>query len=161
MTRRPSPWKLSGVGGNRWERRFIPRHSACKSWPMGAAAMVRGCGCGKLNFRNWPRNWASPSKFATYPRRLANGTRSSTGCSPLLGMNWSGKPLVSHEVIVNLIKATKTAQGLRVEAEIDHTIYPAGQKVSDEQMAQINLTTESFHGEWNYTIAPLQQQLKL
>src|SRR6202045_5283435 len=49
----------------------------------------------------------------------------------------------------------------RVEAEIDHTIYPAGQKVSDEQMAQINLTMESFHGEWNYTIAPLQQQLKL
>jgi Rhodopirellula transposase DDE domain len=42
-------------------------------------------------------------------------------------MNWSGKPLVSHEVIVNLIKATTTAQGLRVEAEIDHTIYPAGQ----------------------------------
>jgi hypothetical protein len=76
-------------------------------------------------------------------------------------MNWSGKPLVSHEVIVNLIKATTTAQGLRVEAEIDHTIYPAGQKVSDEQMAQINLTTESFHGEWNYTIAPFQQQLKL
>src|SRR5271170_594115 len=80
MTRQPSPWKLSGVGGNRWERRFIPRHSACKSWPMGAAAMVRGCGCGKLNFRNWPRNWASPSKFATSHRRLANGTKSSTGC---------------------------------------------------------------------------------
>ena len=78
-----------------------------------------------------------------------------------ISMNWSGKPLVSHEVIVNLIKATKTAQGLRVEAEIDHTIYPAGQKVSDEQMAQINLTMDSFHGDWNYTIAPLQQQLKL
>ena len=52
-------------------------------------------------------------------------------------MNWSGKPLVSHEVIVDLIKATKTAQGLRVEAEIDPNIYPAGQKVSDEEMAQI------------------------
>jgi hypothetical protein len=48
---------------------------------------------------------------------------------PFISMNWSGKPLVSHEVIVNLIKATTTAQGLRVEAEIDHTIYPAGQKV--------------------------------
>ena len=46
-------------------------------------------------------------------------------------------------MIVNLIKATKTAQGLRVEAEIDHTIYPAGQKVRDEQMAQINLTMMS------------------
>jgi hypothetical protein len=48
-----------------------------------------------------------------------------------------------------------------VEAEIDPNIYPAGQKVSDEEMAQLNLTTESFHGEWNYTIAPLQQQLQL
>ena len=74
-----------------------------------------------------------------------------------ISMNWSGKPLVSHEVIVNLIKATTTAQGLRVEAEIDHTIYPAGQKVSDEQMAQINLTTESFHGEWN--ISAIQSTL--
>jgi len=70
-------------------------------------------------------------------------------------------PWSANEVIVNLIKATKTAQGLRVEAEIDHTIYPAGQKVSDEQMAQVNLTMESFHGEWNYTIAPRQQQLQL
>jgi hypothetical protein len=48
-----------------------------------------------------------------------------------------------------------------VEAEIGHTIYPAGQKVSDEQMAQINLTKESFHNESNHAIAPLQQQLKL
>ena len=48
-----------------------------------------------------------------------------------------------------------------MDAEIDLNIYPAGQKVSGEEMAQINLTTESFHGEWNYTIAPRQQQLKL
>jgi Rhodopirellula transposase DDE domain len=78
-----------------------------------------------------------------------------------ISMNWSGKPLVSHEVIVNLIKATKTRQGLRVDAEIDRNLYPAGQKISDEEMAQLNLTKESFHGEWNYTIAPLQQQLQL
>ena len=76
-------------------------------------------------------------------------------------MNWSGQPLVSHEVIVNLIKATKTAKGLRVQAEIDRNLYPAGQKVSDEEMAQLNLKKERFHGEWNYTIAPLQQQLKM
>jgi len=78
-----------------------------------------------------------------------------------ISMNWSGQPLVSHEVIVNLIKATKTAKGLRVQAEIDRNLYPAGQKVSDEEMAQLNLKKESFHGEWNYTIAPLQQQLKM
>jgi hypothetical protein len=48
-----------------------------------------------------------------------------------------------------------------VEAQIGHTICPAGQKVSDERMAQINLTMESFHGEWNYSTAPLQEQLNL
>jgi hypothetical protein len=76
-------------------------------------------------------------------------------------LNWSGRPLVSHEVIVNLIKATKTAQGLRVEAEIDTNLYPAGVKVTDEEIAQLNLTKESFHGEWNYTISPRQRQLTL
>lgn len=72
-----------------------------------------------------------------------------------ISLNWSGKPLVSHEVIVNLIKATTTAKGLRVEAAIDRNLYPAGQKVSDEEMALLNLTKDSFHGEWNYTITPL------
>jgi hypothetical protein len=78
-----------------------------------------------------------------------------------ISMNWSGQPLVSHEVIVNLIKSTKTAQGLRVEAEIDRNLYPAGVKVSDEQIAQLKITKDGFHGEWNYTISPLQQQFKM
>jgi transposase len=78
-----------------------------------------------------------------------------------ISLNWSAQPLVSHEVIVNLIKATTTAKGLRVEAEIDRNVYPAGQKVTDQEMALVNLTKDSFHGEWNYTIAPRQHQLKL
>src|SRR6516165_1380703 len=60
-----------------------------------------------------------------------------------ISMNWSGKPLVSHEVIVDLIKATKTAQGLRVDADIDLNISPAGQTGSDEQMSNDTPTTES------------------
>jgi len=78
-----------------------------------------------------------------------------------ISMNWSGQPLVSHEVIVNLIKATKTAQGLRVDAEIDRNLYPAGVKVSDEEIARLNLRKDEFHGDWNYTISPLQQQLRM
>ena len=78
-----------------------------------------------------------------------------------ISMNWSGQPLVSHEVIVNLIRATRTAKGLRVEAEIDRNLYPPGRKVSDKEMEGINLAKETFHGEWNYTISPLQQQLKM
>ena len=75
--------------------------------------------------------------------------------------NWRGQPLISHEVIINLIKATTTSKGLRVEAALDDRQYPAGEKVSDEELARVNLTRAEFHGEWNYTISPRQQKLKL
>lgn len=75
--------------------------------------------------------------------------------------NWRGQPLISHEVIVNLIKATTTSRGLRVEAAVDDRAYPAGEKVTDEELARVNLTRSEFHGEWNYTISPRQGQLQL
>ena len=68
---------------------------------------------------------------------------------------------MSHEVIVNLIKATTTVQGLKVDAAIDTNEYPSGVTISDEEMADINIVKDKFHGDWNYTIAPLQQQLTL
>ena len=68
--------------------------------------------------------------------------------------NWRGKPLVSYQAIVQLIAATTTRTGLNVKSEIDTAIYPPGIKVSDSDMAAINLSPHAFHGEWNYTIAP-------
>jgi len=72
-------------------------------------------------------------------------------------MNWRGKPLVSHQVIVQLIGATTTETGLTVCCELDANRYPKGIKVSDEEMQAINITRDEFHGEWNYTISPNQQ----
>jgi transposase len=71
-----------------------------------------------------------------------------------ISQNWRGRPLVSHEVIVNLIAATTTETGLRVACELDRNSYPSGIKVSKEDMAGINLRKDKFHGEWNYTILP-------
>jgi transposase len=71
-----------------------------------------------------------------------------------IAMNWRGKPLVSVAAIVSLIAATTSRSGLRVRSEIDHGTYPAGIKISDEQMARINLQRHRFHGDWNYTIRP-------
>ena len=71
-----------------------------------------------------------------------------------ISQNWRGKPLVSHQVIVNLIAATTTKTGLRVRSEIDPGKYPKGVKVSDEEVAAIRLERDQFHGEWNYTILP-------
>jgi hypothetical protein len=68
--------------------------------------------------------------------------------------NWRGKPLVSHQVIVQLIGATKTETGLKVTCEIDGSLYPKGIKVSDEEMETLNIRRADFHGEWNYTISP-------
>jgi transposase len=71
--------------------------------------------------------------------------------------NWRGKPLVSHEAIVSLIAATKTAAGLRVRCELDTGHYPKGVRVSDDELAGVNLHRDDFHGEWNYTISPRGQ----
>jgi hypothetical protein len=68
--------------------------------------------------------------------------------------NWRGQPLVSHEVIVNLIAATTTDSGLRVQAQLDATAYRAGRKVTDAELAAVNLQRHTFHGDWNYTILP-------
>ena len=71
-----------------------------------------------------------------------------------ISQNWRGKPLVSHQVIVNLIAATTTKTGLRVRAEIDPRKYPKGVKVTDQEVASIRIERDKFHGDWNYTIHP-------
>ena len=71
-----------------------------------------------------------------------------------ISQNWRGRPLVSHEVVVNLIAATTTETGLKVACELDRNSYPPGIKVSKEDMAGISLREDKFHGEWNYTILP-------
>jgi len=71
-----------------------------------------------------------------------------------ISQNWRGKPLISHEVIVNLIAATTTTTGLQVQSDLDTGSYPTGIKVSDAELAQVNLERDAFHGEWNYTIFP-------
>jgi Rhodopirellula transposase DDE domain len=68
--------------------------------------------------------------------------------------NWRGKPLVSIQVIVNLIAATRTTKGLIVKAALDERNYETGISVTDAQMAKLNLKPAQFHGEWNYTITP-------
>jgi DNA-binding phage protein len=68
--------------------------------------------------------------------------------------NWRGRPLRSLEVIVNLIANTTTTTGLQIQAELDTHTYPTGLKVSDTELAAVQLTKATFHGEWNYTISP-------
>jgi hypothetical protein len=71
-----------------------------------------------------------------------------------ISLNWRGKPLISHEVIIQLIAATTTRTGLRVTAQGDRGKYPDKIKVTDEEMQTLNLVRSEFHGDWNYAIKP-------
>lgn len=71
-----------------------------------------------------------------------------------ISINWRGKPLISYEVIINLIASTKTNSGLQVKARLDKNEYEKGLKVTPREMQKINLLKHPFHGEWNYTIRP-------
>ena len=68
--------------------------------------------------------------------------------------NWRGRPLVSREVVVNLIGSTTTKTGLEIRAELDSGSYPVGREVTEQQMEGLSIKREKFHGEWNYTIRP-------
>jgi hypothetical protein len=69
--------------------------------------------------------------------------------------NWRGRPLISHEVIIQLIANTTTKAGLKISAELDNGQYPTGISVSDQQLAALNLKRADFHGEWNYSLMPM------
>jgi hypothetical protein len=71
-----------------------------------------------------------------------------------VSLNWRGKPLESLEVIINLIAATTTTTGLKIYAQVDERDYPKGVKVTDDELAAVDITRHDFHGEWNYEIKP-------
>ena len=71
-----------------------------------------------------------------------------------ISQNWRGKPLTSHEVMVNLIGATTTKTGLHVRSALDANTYPTGQSVSDAEVETLNLRRDAFHGDWNYSLLP-------
>ena len=71
-----------------------------------------------------------------------------------ISINWSGKPLVSYETIVNLIGSTTTRKGLLVKAKLDKRQYKKGQKITDKDMEDLNIKYDTINPQWNYTIRP-------
>jgi hypothetical protein len=72
-----------------------------------------------------------------------------------ISINWRGKPLCDYTTIINLIASTKNKSGLKVYCWLDKREYETKKKITDEELAAINITTDAFHGEWNYTIKPI------
>lgn len=89
-----------------------------------------------------------------YPPATSKWNKIEHRLFSFISINWRAKPLLSLEVVLELISHTTTKEGLAVMSRKDSTAYPTGIKVSDEELAALNLSRDSFHGEWNYTIKP-------
>jgi hypothetical protein len=111
-----------------------------RAWKAGLAALAAETGL-EITCCHFP---PGTSKWNKIEHRLFSA----------ITMNWRGRPLTSHQVIVNTIGATTTRTGLRVHAELDTSRYPTGVKVSDAQLDALPLARHDWHGEWNYTVAP-------
>ncbi len=111
-----------------------------RAWKTGLGALAKQSGL-TVTVCHFP---PGTSKWNKIEHRLFSAITS----------NWRGQPLVSHEVVVNLIAGTTTRTGLKVHAELDPGYYPTKVKVSDAELAAVPLTGHHFHPEWNYTIGP-------
>ncbi len=71
-----------------------------------------------------------------------------------INSNWRARPLVTYEVILEIIRLTQTKTGLNIQAMLDEHDYETGKKITDEQMRSVDIQGDAFHPEWNYTICP-------
>ena len=143
-----------------WQQLGQARYPAAKR-------LVITADCGGSNgvrVRLWKRElqrFATETRLAVTVAHLPPGTskwnRIEHRLFAAISQNWRGKPLVSHQVIVQMIGATTTKTGLTVRCELDASSYPKGVKVTDAEMAALAIERDPFHGEWNYTISPNQQ----
>jgi hypothetical protein len=144
-----------------WQRLGRPRYPNAKR-------LVITADCGGSNgnrVRLWKRElqrFANETGLAITVTHLPPGTSKWNKIEHRLfariSQNWRGKPLVSHQVIIQLIGGTTTGTGLTIACDIDANSYPKGIKIPDVEMRALNIQQHTFHGEWNYTISPIQPQ---
>jgi hypothetical protein len=106
----------------------------------------------KLELQRWADETGLDVTVCHYPPGTSKWNKIEHRLFSHITMNWRGRPLVSYQVIVNLIGATTTQAGLQVQADLDTDFYPTKVKVTDKQLATVDLHPHRFHGEWNYTI---------
>ena len=143
--------------GQWWEKMGRARY------PDAHSLMINADGGGSNGSRN--RLWkTSLQKFANktgltlcvchFPPGTSKWNKIEHRMFSMISMNWRGKPLISVEVIVNLIANTTTTTGLKIQASKSDKLYQCGKKVSEQEMLALQILKANFHPEWNYAIRP-------
>jgi hypothetical protein len=143
--------------GRWWQKMGRPRYPRARRWLITADA--GGSNGPRVRLWKWElQRLANRTGVAItvchFPPGTSKWNKIEHRLFSYISSNWRGQPLVSLAVIVNLIGATRTADGLRVRCELDTGRYPKGQDVSDAAFAAVRLEPHRFHGDWNYTIQP-------
>jgi hypothetical protein len=108
----------------------------------------------KVELQKLANEMGCPIYVCHYPPGTSKWNKIEHRLFSFITKNWRGKPLYSHQVIVNLISATTTRTGLKVVCRLDENDYQKGRRITDKELAEVNLHPDEFHGEWNYTIHP-------
>ncbi|MGI0129310.1 MAG: ISAzo13 family transposase [Thermoplasmata archaeon] len=108
----------------------------------------------KLELQRWANRTGLTIRVCHFPPGTSKWNKIEHRLFSFITLNWRGRPLTSLATIVSLIGSTRTQTGLWVRAELDRGRYPKGRKISDGEMARVQLVPETFHGDWNYTIVP-------
>jgi hypothetical protein len=139
------------------------RYEGCRLYPQARHLLITadsgGSNGSRLRAWKWElQRWANESGLTIsvchFPPGTSKWNKVEHRLFSFISSNWRGEPLRDYETIVRLIAHTTTAKGLTVTCRLDRRKYPVGQRVTDEEMAQVNLQRCPFHGNWNYTIHP-------
>jgi hypothetical protein len=144
------------------------RHMGRKAYPNATELLITADAGGSNGYRS--RLWKTElQQFATRTGLTIGVSHFPPGTSKWnkvehrlfchITENWRGRPLVDHETVVQLIGSVRTKTGLVVRAKLDTRSYPTGIEVGDDEMEGLNITRDRFHGDWNYSFAPLRRRV--
>ena len=140
-----------------WKRMGSKHHQSAKRLLItadGGGSNGSRCRLWKVALQGLSNRLGIPIHVCHFPPGTSKWNKIEHRMFCHITQNWRGRPLVSHDVIINLIASTVTAKGLRIKAGLDPKAYPLGIRVTDDELAAINIQPAPFHGDWNYCVLP-------
>jgi transposase len=139
------------------------QHRGSKTYPQAKELLITADGGGsngsrcrlwKVELQRWADETGLRLSVSHFPPGTSKWNKIEHRMFCHITEKWRGRPLVSREVVVNLIGHTTTKAGLEIRAALDENRYPTGREITDEQMEGLSIKRDKFHGDWNYTILP-------